>query len=303
MKPLHSFGVEQGVSARGLRAGPPRAALSRNAESFIVQLMNCPYHSLLALLIASTVATAQVPANKRALLPAAPAPIALQAKNTAVLVVDMENDFGADGGMFDRAGVDISMIKKVVAPTAAVLAAARRAGIPVVYLKMGYREDLADLGREGSPNRVRHVQYMHVGEPVTAPTGAKSRILVRGHWGTEILPALRPQPGELVLYKTRFSGFYRTELDAALKRLGIKNLVVTGCTTSVCVESTVRDAMFRDYCPVVLADCTAEPIGAAFSRSNHEASLLTIQSLFGWVSTSEEFVKAFAPPPSAAAAK
>ena len=269
--------------------------------------MNRPYLSLLVLLTASTVATAQVPtqapANKSALLPAAPAPIALEAGNTAVLVVDMENDFGADGGMFDRAGVDISMIKKVVAPTATVLAAARRAGIPVVYLKMGYREDLTDLGREGSPNRVRHLHYMHVGEPMTAPTGAKSRVLIRGHWGTEILPALRAQPGELVLYKTRFSGFYRTELDAALKRLGIKNLVVTGCTTSVCVESTVRDAMFRDYCPVVLADCTAEPIGYAFSRSNHEASLLTIQSLFGWVSTSEDFVKAFASQPSAAVAK
>ena len=265
--------------------------------------MNRPCLFLLVLLAASTVAAAQIPAKapttQGALLPAAPAPIALSAGSTAVLVVDMENDFGADGGMFDRAGVDISMIKKVVAPTALVLAAARRAGLPVIYLRMGYREDLADLGREGSPNRVRHLHYMHVGEPMTAPTGAKSRILIRDNWGTEIIPALQAQPGDLVLYKTRFSGFYQTELDAALKRLGIKNLVVTGCTTSVCVESTVRDAMFRDYCPIVLADCTAEPIGNNFSRSNHEASLLTIQSLFGWVSTSKEFVAAFASQPSA----
>ena len=262
---------------------------------------------LLVFLTASATATAQAPAkaltNKRALLQAAPAPIALDAGNTAVLVVDMENDFGADGGMFDRAGVDISMIKKVVAPTAIVLAAARRAGMPVIYLKMGYREDLADLGSEGSPNRVRHLQYMHVGEPMIAPTGAKSRILIRDNWGTEIVPVLQAQRGDLVLYKTRFSGFYQTELDAALKRLGIKNLVVTGCTTSVCVESTVRDAMFRDYCPIVLEDCTAEPIGYTFSRSNHEASLLTIKSLFGWVSTSKEFVNAFASQPSAVMAK
>ena len=269
--------------------------------------MNCAGLFLLVFLADSTVATAQVPAKasakKSVLMQAAPAPIALAAGNTAVLVVDMENDFGADGGMFDRAGVDISMIKKAVSPTAAVLAAARHAGVPVIYLKMGYRKDLADLGREGSPNRVRHLQYLHVGDTMTAPNGAKCRILIRGHWGTEIVPALQAHRGDLVLYKTRFSGFYRTELDAALQRLGVKNLMVTGCTTSVCVESTVRDAMFRDYCPVVLEDCTAEPIGHAFSRSNHEASLLTIKSLFGWVSTSTEFVKAFASPPSAATNK
>ncbi len=68
--------------------------------------------------------------------------------------------------------------------------------------------------------------------------------------------------------------------------------VITGCTTSVCVDSTVRDAMFRDYQPIVLADCTAEPIGYGLPRSNHEASLLTVQVNLGWVSSSPEFIKA-----------
>jgi ureidoacrylate peracid hydrolase len=108
---------------------------------------------------------------------------------------------------------------------------------------------------------------------------------------------------DVVLYKNRFSGFYQTELDAVLKRLGVKYLIFTGCTTSICVESTIRDAMFRDYLPVLLADCTAEPIGHDLSRSNHEASLLTIQVSFGWVSSSNDFIKGLEARPVAATNK
>ncbi len=223
---------------------------------------------------------------------AKPDSISFDLANAALIVVDMENDFGSKGGMFDRAGIDISMIKKVVEPTAKVLAAARKAGIDIIYLKMGYREDLSDMGTETSPNRVRHLRFMHVGDTITAPNGKKSRVLVRGSWGTEIIPALTPQENDKVMYKTRFSGFYQTGLDSLLKRLEKKFLIITGCTTSICVESTVRDAMFRDYSSIVLEDCTAEPIGYGLPRSNHEASLLSIQTLLGWVSNSDEFIKA-----------
>jgi ureidoacrylate peracid hydrolase len=203
----------------------------------------------------------------------------------------MENDFGTKGGMFDRAGVDISMIQKVISPTAKVVTAARKAGIKIIYLKMGYQEDLSDIGNLNSPNRDRHIQFMHVGDTITNPTGTKSRILIRNSWGTDIVPDLTPQPEDIVIYKTRFSGFYKTELDSLLKKLDKKFLIITGCTTSICVESTVRDAMFRDYSSIVLEDCTAEPIGYGLSRSNHEASLLSIQTLLGWVSSSDEFIK------------
>lgn len=96
--------------------------------------------------------------------------------------------------------------------------------------------------------------------------------------------------------KTRFSGFHETELDSVLKKMGVKYLVITGCTTSVCVESTVRDAMFRDYSCVVLEDCTSEPLGQALPRSNHEASLLLMQTNLGWVATSQAFIGALAAP-------
>ncbi len=223
---------------------------------------------------------------------AKPDSIAIDASSTAVIVVDMENDFGAKGGMLDRAGINISMIQKVINPTVKVLAAARQAGIKIIYLKMGYHDDLSDLGSEESVNRVRHLTIMHVGDTITAPNGSKNRILVRDNWGTNIIPELTPHADDIVIYKTRFSGFYQTNLDSTLKQLHKKNLIITGCTTSICVESTVRDAMFRDYLPIVLEDCTAEPIGYNFPRSNHEASLLTIQTLFGWVSSSNEFIKA-----------
>jgi ureidoacrylate peracid hydrolase len=217
-----------------------------------------------------------------------PEPITIRTSQTAVIVVDMQNDFCSKGGLFDRAGVNISIVQTAVSPTRKVLSAARDAGIKIVYLKMGFRPDLSDLGDTDSPSRVRHLQ-LGVGQLSLAPDGSQGRFLIRDTWNTDVIEELRPQPEDVVVYKRRFSGFYQTELDNVLRRLGVRNLIFAGCTTSVCVDSTIRDAMFRDYRCVLLADCTGEPIGCELSRSNHEASLLVIQTLFGWVSDSERF--------------
>jgi len=225
---------------------------------------------------------------------AKPEAVSLDTAKTAVIVVDMQNDFGAKGGMLDRAGIDISGIQRAVGPTANVLCAARAAGVKIIYLKMGYRPDLSDLGASDSVNRVRHLR-LGVGDKVSAPDGTDSRILIRDTWNTDIVSELKPEPGDDVIYKTRFSGFYETDLDARLKKLGIKHLIVTGCTTSVCVDSTVRDAMFRDYLCVLLPDCMSEPIGYGLPRSNHDASLLTAEVLLGWVADSKSFLKAVQP--------
>jgi ureidoacrylate peracid hydrolase len=133
---------------------------------------------------------------------------------------------------------------------------------------------------------------MNVGKTIRAPDGREGRILIRDTWNTDVVLELKPKPEDIVLYKTRFSGFYKTDLDETLMRLGIKYLIVTGCTTSICVESTVRDAMFRDYLSVLFADCMDEPIGHGLPRSNHEASLLSTEVLLGWVSNSHQFVAA-----------
>ena len=183
---------------------------------------------------------------------ARPEPIDVELGKTAGLVVDMQNDFGAKGGMFERAGIDITPIQQVVAPIGRVLAFARKAGMKVIYLKMEHRPDLSDAGGPDSPHRRKH-RPLAVGEPVPTPDGGESRILIRDTWNTAI---------------------------------------VTGCTTSVCVESTIRDAMYRDYSCVLLADCTAEPVGQGLLRTNHDASLLVVQTLFGWVSTSDKLALA-----------
>ncbi|HTK91836.1 MAG TPA: cysteine hydrolase [Verrucomicrobiae bacterium] len=112
------------------------------------------------------------------------------------------------------------------------------------------------------------------------------------YWNTAIVDELGPQASDVVLYKTRYSGFYGTDLDTVLRGRGVRSLVVTGWTTSVCVESTIRDAFFRDYRCILVEDCAAEPMGHGLPRGNHEASVLTIQMRFGWVSSSTKVIRA-----------
>ena len=227
-------------------------------------------------------------------VPARPSPLELDPSRTAVLVIDMQNDFGAAGGMFDRAGIDIGGIKAAVATTARILAAARAAGMPVVYVKMEHPDDLSNVGPEDGPHWIKHLP-LAAGKDVEAPDGSPSKILVENTWNTEILAELEPEPGDRIISKHRYSGFFETELDDVLRALDVKHLIVTGCTTSICVDSTVRDAMYRDYSCLVLEDCTAEPLGAGTSRTNHEATLLSIEVLFGWVTSSQALIDSLAP--------
>ena len=212
---------------------------------------------------------------------ATPEPVEIEPARTAVLVIDMQNAFGSPGGMFDKAGVPITSIQAAVGPTRATVDAARRAGVKIVYLKMGFKADLSDIGDHDAPLGRFHLHL-----------GVKDGVLERDTWATDILDELAPRDGDTVVYKNRFSAFYETELDTLLKAEGIKYLIVTGFTTSVCVESTIRDAFFRDYHCVVLEDCTAEPMGANLSRSNHEATILLVERIFGSVSTSTGFIAA-----------
>ena len=128
---------------------------------------------------------------------------------------------------------------------------------------------------------------------MTAPDGRPSRIHVEDTWNTEILPELAPLVSDIVIIKRRWSAFYDTELDSQLRRLGAKYLIVTGCTTSMCIESTIRDAAFRDYICLLPADCTGQPTRHDSNYSGHEASLKIIEMSFGWLSTSEKVRSAF----------
>ncbi len=223
-------------------------------------------------------------------VPARPTSVMLRPECTAIVAVDMQNDFASAGGMFDRAGIDIRGIQEIVTPTARVLEAARTAGVLVAYLKMGFLPDLSDALPD-SPTWLKHVP-LRAGEEVLAPDGTPSRILIRDTWNTEIVEALKPHPGDVVLWKHRYSGFYETVLHDELRSREICTLLFCGATTSVCVESTVRDAMFRDYHCLVIEDCTAEPIAADAPRTNHEASLTVLELLFACITDSDAVLAA-----------
>src|SRR3954451_16360688 len=214
--------------------------------------------------------------TKRIAIDSRPEALVIETARTAVIVVDMQNDFGSHGGMMALAGIDVSGNRAVIPATSRVLAVARQAGILVVYLKMAFRADLSDAGAPDTPNWLKHLP-LRAAEETTAPDGTASRILIRDTWNTDIVAELQPEPPDVVLYKHRYSGFYETDLDKVLQSRAINGLIFTGWTTSVCVESTVRDAMFRDYRSLILEDCTAEPLEKCMSRSNHEASFLAIK--------------------------
>lgn len=155
----------------------------------------------------STVALAQTPSNEKPLansrvitLDAKPEPITIDLGKTAVIVVDMQNDFGTRGGMLERAGIDISQIQATVGPTSRVIASARRSGVKIVYLKMAFRPDLSDLGPSNSKNWINHMQ-VNVGKVVRAPDGKESRILIRDTWNTDIVNELTPHPEDEVFYR------------------------------------------------------------------------------------------------------
>ena len=213
------------------------------------------------------------------------------AASTAVVVVDMQNDCVSPHGLFARGGIDVSPIEAVVAPIAGLLEVVRPVGVKVIYLRMGYHPDLSDTGAPDAPNWSKVHRRIGVGETCELPDGTTGRYMIRDTWGTEIVDELAPDELDPVIYKTRFSGFFETELHDVLQALGMRTLVFTGCTTSVCVESTLRDAFFRDYQCILLEDCVAEPIGHELPRSNLDATLLLVNRVFGWVTRSDAIVE------------
>lgn len=231
--------------------------------------------------------------NEQFSIPARPSAFKLNPQSSAVIVVDMQNDFAESQGMFARAGIPVDGIRAVVEPTRRVLDAARRHGVLIVYLAMQFNDDLSDAGHSDAPNRNRHLA-MGVGQQIVAPDGTNSRVLIRNTWNTKIVDELAPQRDDVVVPKHRYSGFFETDLDSILRDRGITSLVFTGCTTSVCVESTLRDAFYRDYKCLLLTDCCAEPIGSDQSRTNHEASITVIETLFGWTTHSNDFIASIA---------
>jgi ureidoacrylate peracid hydrolase len=213
-------------------------------------------------------------------LPAEPESIELDLDRTALLVVDMQNAFASAGGMLDLAGVDIRPARDAVANARLVCEAARAAGIPVVYLTIGWPADQSTAGGPESPNPRKELALRLMRERPEL----RGKLLTFGTWDFEIIEALAPQPSDTLIVKSRYSGFRGTDLDSLLRGRAVRNLLIVGIASNVCVESTIRDAYFLEYWPVMIADATMAAGPAEIQR----ATIYNISTFFGWVTTAED---------------
>ena len=197
----------------------------------------------------------------------------LDKKNTALIVVDMQNSFCTEGGGCGQVGLPVEKLFKAVEPCRELIACARETGVSVIYTRYVCRADYADAG-----------VMFHELMPDLIKVGA----LAAGSEDVEIVDALKPAEGDFVVDKNRPSAFYATDFEKILKDLGIEKLVVCGVTTNCCVETTVRDASQRDYQTFVVRDAVAE-----LEDDRHEIALRSMDMLFADVLTLEDVRRAW----------
>ena len=205
-----------------------------------------------------------------------------QPNSCALLIIDMQRDFLEPGGFGEMLGNDVSQLRGTIEPNQRLLAKWRSRGWHVIHTREGHRPDLGCLPLA---KKVRGRSPTTIGD-----AGPMGRILIRGEAGHDIIPELYPQFGEAVIDKPGKGAFYATDLHAILMNRGIKQLIVTGVTTEVCVNTTVREANDRGYDCLVPSDC----VGSYFPEFQ-EMGLKMIKAqggIFGWVSHSDKVLEA-----------
>jgi biuret amidohydrolase len=217
-------------------------------------------------------------------IPAEPYPFAFAPQHCALLIIDMQRDFLEPGGFGEMLGNDVSQLRRAIEPNRRLLEAWRAHGLTVMHTREGHRPDLFDLP---PAKKVRGRSKTSIGDK-----GPMGRILVRGEAGHDIIEELYPKAGEPVIDKPGKGAFWATDLHSMLQHQDIRQLVVTGVTTEVCVNTTVREANDRGYECLVLEDC----VGSYFPEF-HEMGLKMIKAqggIFGWVSHSEKLLSRMA---------
>jgi nicotinamidase-related amidase len=209
---------------------------------------------------------------------AEPYPFDFVPTRCALLIIDMQRDFLEPNGFGAMLGNDVAQLRRTIEPNRKLLAAWRNGGLQVIHTREGHRPDLSDLPLT---KKVRGRNKSTIGD-----IGPMGRILVRGEPGHDIIPELYPLPGEPIIDKPGKGAFYATDLHAVLQNRNIKQLIVTGVTTEVCVNTTVREANDRGYDCLVLEDC----VGSYFPQFQVAAlDMIKAQGgIFGWVSQSDK---------------
>lgn len=235
----------------------------------------------------ATVGTVTTPASQpgASVAAALPYPFEFAPERTALIVIDMQNDFCSPGGFGELLGNDIAPVRRIVPTVAALLDAARQSGLAVIHTREGHLPDLSDC----PPAKLERSRKQGAGIGDEGPLG---RILIRGERGHAIIDELAPHPGEAVIDKPGKGAFYDTDLEALLEQRGIEYLLLCGVTTHVCVHTTLREANDRGYRCLVLEDGTA-----AFDPADQEAAIRMVRQqggIFGWTSTVAELREALA---------
>lgn len=213
-------------------------------------------------------------------LPARPFPFELDLSRAALVIIDMQRDFVEPGGFGESLGNRVEPLQAIIPALMSVLIGWRRAGGLVVHTREGHRPDLSDCP---PAKRHRGAPTLRIGD-----VGPMGRVLIQGEPGHQIVSALAPQAGEIVIDKPGKGAFYATPLQPALEQRGITQLVFTGVTTEVCVQTSMREANDRGYECLLLEDCTASYF-PAFKTAT--VDMITAQGgIVGWCTSSTELL-------------